>query len=219
MTLGYALGYNNGVTLLDNICDTCFTDKAVYSSSKGQNLKLEQVLEVKANNISNIANTALGTERIYTFAWPYIWDIYKKTQTNHTNTRSRAYTLTPNSSVSSTSEEVYSNYWHNNSMNLESAWYNSKYYNLIIPVANAKSYWLSSRYVEPKSNTLCFFGLQLINSNGITGIEWPYLYVYDASGNNTGNSFSCALRPIISFPRSMYELEEQTDGSYNIIAK
>lgn len=45
-----AHGYNNGVTLLDNICDTCFTDKTKYPYSIGHNLKLEEILGALSNS-------------------------------------------------------------------------------------------------------------------------------------------------------------------------
>ena len=71
LTLANHLGYNNGVTLLDTICDTCFTDKTTYPNMKGQNLKLEQVLDVKATSIANSSTKYGKTPYSYSFTYPY----------------------------------------------------------------------------------------------------------------------------------------------------
>ena len=199
-------GYNNGVTLLDNICDTVFTDKTTYPNMKGQNLKLEQVLAVTTvtNNYASKYNTAPYS---YSFKYPYIWNQYEKSQANSQANRSTAYALTTQDALTSNvSAKPYFTLWYNTSMNTSSAWKNAGYFRMVMTPAQSAVYWLSSRCVYPNTSSECYFGLQFVYSSGVNN-GFYYLYHRNSNGSVGSGSFSRAVRPLVSFPTSTYRLK------------
>ena len=205
LTLENHLGYNNGVTLLDNICDTCFTDKTTYANMKGQNLKLEDVLAVKSSSTNNNYASQYGTTPYsYTFTYPYIWNQYEKSDTSKgqgakdwENNRSTPYDLTTNTTATSQSYNPYYSLWYNNNMNTSSAWSSPAYFRMVMTPAQSKTYWLSSRYVYPNVSTMCFFGLQYVYSSGVGSNS---LYYRTDSGSASSSNFSYAVRPLVVVP-------------------
>lgn len=172
--LGGVKGYNNGVTLLDSVCDTCFTDKEMYPGMKGQSLKLEQVLAVASSSATNTRPDYGMKPNSYCCSYPYIWDTYEKSDTTkgqgakdwETN-RSIAYPLTTETTTSSQTYSPYSNYYYNNSMDTSSAWVNVVYYRMVLDPAQDSRYWLSSRMTAVYLSTQCTFTLQTIGPSGI----------------------------------------------------
>ena len=203
-----ALGYNNGVTLLDTLCDTIFTDKTTYPGSAAQNLKLEQVLAVKASSISNNYASTYGTQPYtYEYTYPYTWNAYEKTEANSTTNRSTAYPLTTNTTTTSQTYSPYFTLWHNTTMKTSTAWINSNYYTLVLLTGEPQSYWLSSRFVQPSTSWVCNFGMHYIMGGGVYEHA---LYWRDHFGTDCQSYTPLAIRPIVSFPRSMYELDTST---------
>lgn len=202
------LGYNNGVTLLDNICDKCYTDKTTYPGSKGQNIKLEQLRAVMTSEAKNEEENDKIT--YFNINWPYLFESYGSWYS------SKAYSLTSKHSTSEKKEYgIHFSVYHNGELNLKKYW-KDEYRMLVFP--NSTSYWLSSRQLSGGASQL-IFGLQYVIGNGITytnAMLW-----WDNTPNNYAheNIHSQYIRPIISFPSSMYELQEQSDGTYNIVKK
>lgn len=199
-----ALMYNNGATLLDTLCDVIFTNKTIYPDSAGQNLKLEQILEVKSSSVSNSAGSTYGTTPYaYNIKCPYIWDTYERSQSGSVNNRSKAYALTTNTKTERQECRPYYTLWHNDNINISSAWVNSNYYSLVMQPAQSRMYWLSSQYVFPYSDSSCFFGLQRVVSSGVRS-----LLEYDDSGSPISEWASAYIRPLVKFPIEDYALQE-----------
>ena len=220
LTLQNYQGYNNGVTLLDQLCDTCYTNKTSYSGMKGRSLKLSDITAV--TTVENGHKDKYGTRTYqYNFAYPWIWAQYEKSDTSVNqgasdweNNRETAYNLTTNTTTSSTYNPYYS-LWYNGSMNTASAWIHKAYYDMVMtPVKTSNSsnnyYWLSSRYVNHYSSTDCNFGLQIVNSRGV----YDGMGLYNRkSGSASSSGGTLAVRPLVSIPlSSCYLTEGGTNG-------
>lgn len=214
--LSKAIGYNNGVTLLDNICNSCYKNSS-YSGMTARNLKVEDVTAI--TTVTNSAGSTYGTQPYtYTFTAPYIWTQYEKSsKTNAINNRSTAYSLTTSTTSSSASISPYYALWYNSSMNTTSAYTNAKYKELVTDPASTRTYWLSSRCVSPYSSSNCYFGLQYVNSSGV---DYYNLYRY-YSGSALSSTRRDAVRPLVSIPLSSCTLKASaTSGmDYDISPK
>lgn len=204
-------GYNNGVTLLDKICDSIY-GIADSPNIKAQNLKLEDILEIKSDEITPSAGSQYETVP-YPFAssrsYPKIWYSNEKGSLNNAkNNRSTAYDLInlEDSRISSTSENPYYTFWGNSNMNTSEAWINESYYNMIMEPAQTRTYWLSSRLVYPKSNSECYFGLHYVFKTGIT---YTSLFTF-ASGSESIEKANNSIRPLVQIPLSECEITEST---------
>ena len=134
-TLGLAgaLGYNNGVTLLDTLCDTVFTNRTSYPFSVAQNLKLEQVLAVKSDSLTN-QETRVRCEPPGVVV-PYTWLTYENSQDTTVTNRSKAYALTTEKTVDCGRTMIYYNKWSNTTSSVgyfSGYWLNSDYFTLIM---------------------------------------------------------------------------------------
>lgn len=215
LTLVGARGYNNGVTILDQICDTCFTNKVMYPNMNGQNLKLEQILDVTTSAATN-ANTIYGeAPRSYKFKYPHIWDQYEKSESESIKNKSIAYPLTENDTLDSNiSYTPYSTVWYfETSWNTASYWKNSEYHKMVILPAYDTSYWLSSRSVNPRDGIRLQFGLQFMTLDG-PGCSYDLYYYISGSDRAEANSY--AVRPLVSIPLSSCTLTQNKDGTFHI---
>ena len=217
LTLSSAIGYNNGVTLLDNICNSCYKNSS-YSGITARNLKVEDVTAIAT--VSNSAGSAYGTQPYsYTFAAPYIWTTYEKSsRTNAINNRSKAYSLTTSTTSRSTSISPWYTLWYNGSMNTTSAYTNAKYKELVTDPASTRIYWLSSRCVHPYASNLCNFGLQYVTSSGV---DYSHLFYGGSDGSTNSIASSLAVRPLVSIPLNSCTIKtSSTSGiDYDITAK
>jgi hypothetical protein len=211
------LGYNNGVTLLDNICNSCYKNSS-YSGITVRNLKVEDVTAI--TTLSNSSGSSYGTAPYtYTFTAPYIWTTYEKSSwTNAVNNRSTAYSLTTNGASSSASIKPYWTLWYNTSMNTTSAYTNAKYKELVTDPASTRIYWLSSRFVYPGTSYYCSFGLQYVYSSGV---NYGNLFYGHGGGSASIYTYSLALRPLVSIPLNSCTIKaSSTSGiDYDITAK
>lgn len=215
LTLSGVHGYNNGVTLLDQTCDTCY--KGSYNGIKVENLKIEEVTSVVT--VANTYEAQYGTQPYtYTFAAPIIWTSYEASKEDAINNRSIAYELTVGGASRRTSIKPYYTYWLNNNTNVVTAYTNKNYKELVTDSASRSSYWLSSRFVCPWSGSYwCYFGLQVVYYGSVGSAS---IYNF-SSGSASSKSYSNAVRPLVSIPLTSCILtESETAGmDYDIKAK
>ncbi len=173
--LSTSLGYNNGVTLLDNICKACYSNSS-YSGLKSQNMKIEDIIEAVTveNNSKNIYNTAPYTYTDHYF--PTLWCNNEKDAGNAINNRSIAYALTNETSTQGTYSPFYTA-WINRSMNVDTAYSNPKYKELVTDVASSNGHWLSSRYASFSGDWDSEYGLQYLDAFGVNTY-----YIHSSSG-------------------------------------
>ena len=216
LALQGARGYNNGVTLLDEICDTCFADKTSYTDMIGRNLKLEDVLEVKSDLATNGNSDYMKSTSAYTIAFPYIWYTYEQGYEASQENRSTAYTLTTEDTFSyKTNRTVYTTCWCNGvSWNSAPYWKSTAYFEMVLKPAETSWYWLSSRFVYNMYNRLDF-SLHRVSTEGI---RYGDSFCYSPnSGQYVGTvmegKVDNRLRPIVKIPlTSCYFTETGNNG-------
>ena len=183
--LSGSIGYNNGVYLLNDICNKLYGS---YNAS-GRNLNIEDI----ENNMSNL--------------WDY--KTYYNPQTNNGYIRYDINTYTPkqylnNLSKSDSGElitenhftkeeflEINVDYWTHEMMSEN---FNNNYYSLFM---NQKyNSWLSSRYVNA-FDSYALFGLSNIYGNVVSGN-----ILYSSIGDTFTNGN--AIRPVITVNSAIY---------------
>ena len=97
-------------------------------------------------------------------------------------------------------------------MNTSSAWTSAAYFRMVMTPAQSKAYWLSSRCVYPRDSSLCYFGLQRVESGGV---GYSALYYY-SSGSPSSGYDSYAVRPLVSIPLASCEITQNEDGTFHI---
>lgn len=213
LTLRGSLGYNNGVTLLDNICDTCFTDKTSYPNMTGRNLKLEDVLNVLTDT-STRDNDYGKAPYLYSLSCPYVWRQYEMTQIDSMANRSTAYPLTTNGTFTGQSYQPYHTAWSKNGLERISEWTNSAYLEMVISPASVEKYWLSTRGVAG-TQEWCNFSLRYVYNEGVSGATLLYAKEEGESQEET----AYAVRPLVQIPLTSCKITQNEDGTLHIAPK
>ena len=155
-------GYNNGVTLLDTICDSCLTNKTDYPGMQGRNLKLEDFQDVYPWLEMNTANYGSYSSFSLETFWPSTWFRHEKNATDAIENRSVAYPL-----VEWGDKNVYGDYQvflteiFSDGNQIE-GWKNRNFKDLL-GVESGYGFWLSTRfigsnnvdYVDYRASALC----------------------------------------------------------------
>lgn len=139
-------GYNNGVTLIDNICNSCYKNSN-YSGMIARNLKLEDIGEATELSYGSSTYRSLNTSSL-----PYIW--VNNEQNDEIELQSKAYELTTKTTVSG----GFYTYSRTTSWSLKysgrsTQWTNPIYFDMTIGTNSSdkngySAYWLSTRRVN-----------------------------------------------------------------------
>lgn len=216
------LGYNNGVTLADTICSSCYGNKH-YLGLVARNMKIDDITKITSHE-NTLVNLYGKQSSSYTSDYPYVWMQYESnSKEDAINNRSIAYDLTTEATISSTKEPFYVQ-WQNTDMKEVSNWSNPIYKELVLDVANENSYFLSSRFVKCYGANMgfqekdydCIFGLQSVNNSGVSGIN-----LHSCRGSRVNSTAQKAtLRPIVCIPLDSMVLRQNNDGiDFSIKAK
>ena len=213
-------GYNNGVYLLDKVCDTLYSANEV---GRAQNLKIEDIEERLSYNYRNFENSNVDTGKYggvkeYTsnLYYPNIYSkeigckaVSDEENKNNTLGLSEQKNLITGNSVATDRLKTTQTFW---SKEMEKSDFkdldsnsNSKYYTLFINNgSNYSSYWLSSRCVVCSPDYAEFY-MRLVEPGKIFVCYMCY------SGNyGTGNSY--AFRPVVSLNYDVKLSGNSTDG-------
>lgn len=76
-----------GVDLLDELCDTCFTNKNSYPGMTGQSIKFEQIQAVSKSGVATWTSSLYGTRTVYSV--PLIWKENESSSGDCTTNRSK----------------------------------------------------------------------------------------------------------------------------------
>ena len=208
--LGGALGYNNGVYLLNDIASSLYSNATLGAIARSLTIEdveagmndsgLEYVRSYSANG-TTVGDTATITSSRYR----YYPNLYAQENgsgidlsvTNDPNSevktdgigQSDSYYSEPTTetySQASSSLTLTRTYY---SRSMSSGYYkNSTFYSM---VHSGSTYWLASRYVRP-SSAYAYFGLRIVSSSNLGGST---LF----SSNSSTNSISYnRLRPLVS---------------------
>ena len=197
LRLGGALGYNNGVNLLNDICYNLYASKDKNINARSINISDIEKYMSSEWNYSEYVNP-LTENNIKTYDdgfYPVQWKNEIKSRINGSNTdgklnKSDNGVLLMDSSEQSNNMTIYQNYWTHEMTpeNFDS----EKYFNLFMNKPN--SYWVASRYVNANEN-YAIFGLSNVYSNVVGG---TMLYL----SNNDNITNTNMLRPIVEVSSS-----------------
>lgn len=182
-----ALGYNNGVTHLNSICEKCYSNSSI--GAVGRSINLDDVLSVKAETITCEYSEYGTTPYTYENAIiPYVW-YNKERMSTETSIKSKDYGLTTKTTVSD-NITPYFNLWHTYDMNKSTSWSREEYCDMVMI---DQMYWLASRYAWPYLDEYCDFGLQVVGTRDISGGTL-------LGGNPSGQASASLVRPIVEIP-------------------
>ena len=221
VSFGGALGYNNGVYLLNDIC------KNLYSNSKlgitARSIELEDIegqmneegIAARNAYVSTGGNVKYGSTKTYTGSYSNYPNLYarengsgintEETKKNGIGVSDNGYT-NPTTETSTTANSLtvtQSYYYFSNTP--RSYFDNSEVYDMLLNTGTY--YWLSSRYVNCDTPD-AGFGLCNIGDSGIGGY-------YTYASNNKVNSNLARVRPIVSLETNIKIIacEDENDST------
>ena len=218
-----ALGYNNGVYLINDICEKLYSNTAKGIKARSINLEdMEKHLTdvgFTARNAYSESNVKYGTPKTYTGnkQYPKLYasqigagitstsvtkpDIVKTIDPYKES--SKGYT-TPTAETSDTAGDsgltVTQTYYY---IPINEANYGAA----AAILANSNYFWVASRYVNTNSS-YAYFGLRRAN----TGMNGSIMFYSD--GSTTYNNYR--LRPLVSLSSSVLTGEKDTNGAWTI---
>ena len=211
LRLNGALGYNNGVNLLNDICYNLYSSKDKNINARNLNIgDIEKYMSSVWNY--NEYNNPLTENNVKTYDdgfYPLQWKNEIKSRINGSNTEGKLNksdngTLLMNGSEQSNNMTIYQNYW---TYEMTASNYdNEKYYNLFMNKPN--SYWLASRYVNANEE-YAIFGLSNVYSSVIGG---TMLYLSNDQSITNINM----LRPVIEVSSSNNITYDETNNKWKI---
>ncbi len=220
-----ALGYNNGVYLLNDFCNTLYGNSAKGATARS--LKIEDIEEKMDLSIWDYHNYMSGTNTkygdTYTYTsnlyYPYQW-IQETAEKSKIDGKAIIGTLGESEQTAlteetylqaSTSIEARQTYWYRSNSNIktnfqtadtrDSTKANSMYDELLCNNGNSY-YWLASRYVGTDDSSCAHFGLHYVNGGDVDGH-----YMFNSNSVVHGNS-RC-VRPVVSLPVDAINISTQ----------
>ena len=193
ITLNGYNGYNNAVKLLDDTCNTLYTNKKL--ANKVQNIKIEDIQDKMVETDyskfdSNYGEKITPTTKYY----PNILIKEKEQKVNGTagtelGLSEQIELINQTTKPQATSLEVKNTHWDKDMT--ANDFKDSKYYELFINNgSNYPVYWMSSRFINSDSYFATFCA-RIVNSNGVGGQG------LSDSGSGEGKP-SSHFRPIIT---------------------
>ena len=200
-----ALGYNNGVYLLNHIADELYSNDSLDVTARSLNIEdVEKGMnEAGLNYVHSYSSSgvAYGQTKTYTGSNAYYPNLYaqeNKSGINTTTTKtdgigqSDSYYISPTTETYSQADSnglTVTLTYYERSMN-SSYYKNSTFSELIYGVSNNQ--WLASRCVDA-GKTYASFGLRYVGSS-LSLLDGAKLFYSDSSTN----LFFCYLRPVVS---------------------
>lgn len=190
ISLKGALGFNNGVFLLNDLCNQQYSNRDLGCLARSIDL-----LDIEANMNStgldrkkayvNSANIQYGTEKIYENN-SQIPEIYKKVAQTTMGESLDYYKEPTTLKTRQESNIAVKNSYYD--LTVERSYYNDmNFYDMIF--ATEKNYWVASRYTYCQENDMCF-GLRCIISDSINGAN---LFV----STDASESYRASIRPVV----------------------
>ena len=171
VTLSGVNGFNNGVKILNDLCNKVFSN--IQYNTSARNINIEDI-EKMSSNISELRGTNYGTERKYTsISYPKV--ISKE---NDNSIQDEFFLGTENSDNLSHIQTYYSG----------NIVYSNSNYNDII---SEGSYWLSSRAIN--NNEDAEYYLRTLNVSNKTNLSGTKLF--DSKGQDGSNTFN--ILPVV----------------------
>ena len=218
-----ALGYNNGVYLINDICEKLYSNTAKGIKARSINLEdMEKHLTdagFTARNAYSGSNVKYGTPKTYTSSKQYPKLYASQIGAGITSTSvtkpdivktidpykesSKGYT-TPTAETSDTAGD--------SGLTVTQTFYNipineANYGVAAAILANSNYFWVASRYVKTNSSDASF-GLR----DASTNVDGSSMFNSDGYANN----YRDRLRPLVSLSSSVLTGEKDTNGAWTI---
>lgn len=192
--LGGALGYNNGVYLLNDICKTLYSNKSLGAVARSITLEdiEKQMTEdgLTARDEYEYDDIAYGDSK--TFKNVYIPEIYTK-NTNQDEESTDYYSEPTTTTYVPQSEISVKNTFYNLEEVDDSYFENEDFYELIFKTKTG--YWLGTRCIDCSSEHI-LFGLRSISEDTISGSAL-------CNSNNQSGSSRNHIRPVVTLGKDV----------------
>ena len=193
-----AIGYNNGVLLLNDLCKSQYSNSTLGVTARS----IDYVdIENKFNNTGIAARnnytyygTKYGSTKTYSSNYSYAPDIYDRVG-NDTIDESIDYYGNPTTKTYAQKGTLTVKQTLYHCSNIPTNYFNdSAFYGLIFGDGN-RSYWLASRYANCRE-THAEFGLRAVRIGGLSGLD--VFGSNKSSGGETGITPVCGIRPVVT---------------------
>ena len=183
------LGYNNGVYILNNICEKLYSKSSKGITARSVNLEdMEKWLTTSGKTTRNSYSnnvTKYGETKTYTESRSYKPDIYENAEgqsdSYYTKPTTKTYSGGGTSNTLSAKQNLYK-------LDIN----NTNYSNGYKPLQNSTTYWLASRYVDCYGTSdYADFGLYCADSS-LYGADT----LYESTNVNGRDKYS--LRPVVT---------------------
>lgn len=173
ITLNGVNGFNNGVKILNDLCNQIFSNTQYNATAK--NINIEDI-EKLSSNISELKGVNFGSEKEYnSLVYPYV---LKGENNNNSNQDDFFYNYENASNI-----KLMQTYYEGN-IELKSSKYND-----LLP---SGSYWISSRAINNTSNAEYYLRtLNTVNTVTLSGTK-----LFNSQGQEQSNTFS--VLPIVT---------------------
>ena len=170
ITLSGYNGYNNAVKLLDDTCNTLYTNKKL--ANKVQNIKIEDIQDKMVETDYSKFTSNYG--KTFTPSYKYYANILTQEKEQKVNGTAgtelglseQTELINQTTKPQATSLEIKYTYWRNKTMTTND-FKNSKYYELFINNgSNYLVYWMSSRCVYAYSRSAGFY-VRIVSSGNV----------------------------------------------------
>lgn len=197
-------GYNNGVKLLNDMCNACYSNSS-YSEISVRSLNLADIENITTYDYTSFTNGygyKYGAKKSYSSgSAPNIWYTHDiNDQIGLRNIQDRwfsAYASGYGVNISNIMQTRWQKYYSEE--NSSSEWINPKYYELLMSPTNDNNfyptYYLSSRFIDLLGDR-CSFGSQCVY-NGSVNAGSLYISQYHEPNIENFN-----IRPLVSIPLS-----------------
>lgn len=218
------IGYNNGIFLLNDICDKQYSNKKLGAKSRNLNLEdIEKYLDESSyESYENISNIKYGSTSVITGYYPTIYKMQNGsgidssviktdgisesenyyTSDNLVNNNKDAHGKTLDNKYTATQT-----FYYLNSDKVSEYFDNKILYDTLFVDGE---YWLSTRYVNISADQ-AVFGIRSINTKSITGND-----IVGSSGMNYGDKKK--LRPVVTI-NSNIKLVKDSNSIWQIKEK
>ena len=207
ITLSGYNGYNNAVKLIDDTCNTLYSNSKL--ASKVQNLKIEDIQDKMIEKDYSKFNSDYG--KIFTPANKYYPSILLKEKAQKVNgtegteldVSEQTELISQTAKLQASSLEVKYTYWYKTMTTND--FKNSKYYELFINNGNNYStYWMSSRCVTADSD-YAYSRVHLVGARIVNAY-----YLYDSFNREYPRAY--VLRPVITL-NSNVQIDTANSGN------
>ena len=238
--LGGSKGYNNGVYLLNDLCNKLFSNSKIKATARSLNIEDIQNkmdLDVWDYHDYSLNGVKYGTTKRFTQnkKYPYLWSKEKSTKnkidgnlTNGTLAQSKQNTIvTEGYKEAESSIEVEQTYWYRSKEEMKESLkdkmirenvseYNSDGYYRLLCNNGQGEFWLASRFSSPGTNadssdSFSTFGIKQVYNGAIYSQD---VLFYSLLGIQY--QYGKSIRPVVSIPYTAIDLDQEYNGKWTI---